>query len=454
MVMFGTKGAVDTKAQVIEQVQPTLSKPRAVQSAADLLKPHRHQLQLERIKELAHVPEYYYQHFYLPAILQVAEFVQLLPAARIAKFNKAGGLLDFTLRRTLATLDWYRRENPVRNKDPEKVSPDDAHMTWALFSAALMLGLGYIPTQYWVSLCQEDGTFLCRWQPLLGSMQAQGQWYRCGIEPAFDNLAHRNTLLLADMLLPKEALAWLSGNKDLFNAWLALLAGDLVDGGLFAKFVMPAEWQLLEHAQPSYEGDMPPSLLPAVDEWAKPTQEATPTPTADETPGANTGLGTETAPYAQQLSVSALAALKTEELSGAAGAAETGQAFIEWLRNGIEGQSIRADGLRSQANFSVNGPHALIQRGQDGVHLLIGELAKAFGKQTGAIVAGLAAMGVPFHNAAGGHLVIQDPTIVFRSTMPGMSANLPNTTGPAYPAQPGTTASADLTFTAPKPLMR
>jgi hypothetical protein len=398
------------------------------------------------------VPEYYYQHFYVPAIEQVAEFVQLLPAARIAKFNKAGGLLDFTLRRTSATLDWYRRENPVRNKDPEKASPDDAHMTWALFAAALILGLGYIPTQYWVSLCQEDGTFLCRWQPLLGSMQAQGQWYRCGIEPAFDNLAHRSTLLLTDMLLPKEALAWLSSNKDLFNAWLALLAGDLVDGGLFAKFVMPAEWQLLEQARPTFEGEMLPSLLPAADEFVKPTEDATPSPFEGEAPIANTGLQTETAPYAQHQTVSAFAALKAEELSGTAGAAETGQAFIEWLRNGIEGQSIRADGSRAQ-KIGVNGPNSLVHMGKDGVHLALGELAKAFGKNAGAIVAGLAANGVPFHNAGGGQLVINDPTVVFNS-IPGNSPHIQSAPGNAYPATPGTTASANFTFNAPKPLTR
>lgn len=445
MVIFGTKGTANTKTQTTMQEPVLLSKPREVQTAASLLKPHRHALQLERIKELAHVPPYYYQHFYVPAIEKVAEFVQLLPAARIIKFNKVGGLLEFSLRRTSETLAWYRRENPIRQKDPEKVSLDDAHMTWALFSAALILGLGYIPTQYWVALCQEDGSFLCRWQPLLGSMMNQGQWYRTAIEPAFDNLAHRNTLLLADMLLPKEALAWLSSNKDLFNAWLALLAGDLTDGGLFAKFIMPAEWQLLEHARPSFEADMPPSLLPVTSEWDNPnelTEENTLEKEASE------ALTTETAPLTQARTISSLSALRTEELSGALGAAETGQAFIEWLRQGIEGHSKRSERLQ------VNSPDAFVHMSKDGVHLYIGKLAQLAGMNTAQVVAGLVAMKVAFENASNGRVIIKDPTIVFNQ-MPGTSAYVQVGTTPPYPEiATSNTANTNSTFNAPKPLMR
>ncbi len=450
MVMFGTKGATSQQNTPEPQTQPALGKPRAIKDAATLLKPQRYQIQLERIKALAHVPDYYYQHFYVPAIEQVAEFVQSLPAARIQKFNKADGLLDFSLRRTAATLDWYRREYPIRQQSPEKVSPDDAKMTWALFSAGLILGLGYIPTQYWVSLCQEDGTFLCRWQPLLGNMRAQGQWYRCGIEPAFDNLAHRTTLLLTDMLLPREALAWLSSSRDLFNAWLALLAGDLVDGGLFAKFVMPAEWQLLEHARLHYESDMPPSLLPSLNEFEKPAQKEENLALTAEDSEIPTALQTETAPLTtQSLSISALAAIKSDELSGALGAAETGAAFIEWLRQAI---NVRADGTRA-AKISVNSPDALVHMSQEGVQLFLGRLAKLANMNPATILAGLNELKIPYHNASGGRLIVNDPTVLFPNTIPGYSAYVQSDPGPAYPTI-STEKAAHIVQHDPKPLMR
>lgn len=442
MNMFKTQGKVQTKATLQPTEPPKLDKLLQVQSSADLLKPHRHQIQLQRIKELAHVPNDIYERFYLPALTQVVELVQLLPAIRIAKFNKSGGLLDFTLRRTVETLAWYRRDNPILGQDPAKVPRANALMIYALFTAALLLGLGYISTQYWIALCEADGTFIKRYEPFQGSLLTQGQWYRMGIEPSFDKLANRATLLFAQMLVPNEAMAWLSTERDLFNAWLALLEGDLTDGSLLAQFVMPAEWQLLEQNLLTTTFDEIPSLLPLAEDIS-PFAEADIHPlTAQEQ------ISTEAMPLAQQAALAGgFAIARAQDLSGDLGATEIGQMFVNWLRNGIEGHSKRTDGMRNQ-KLAVNTVDAAIHKAADGVHLNIKKLTETFNLEnklakpvTPAQVAdSLKTAGINFKNLAEGWVVTPDPTALMTKVPPD-SRHVTVTQRTTYPeaaAQPAT----------------
>jgi hypothetical protein len=199
-------------------------------------------LLIERIRLLAHISEKYWDLLYLPALSHYVEFVQSLPAISYPQFNKNKGLLELGIRRCIESLLLHRKYHPTQHKKPEQLSPQEALITYALFTASLFYGLGHVGANYWVSLCDSQGFHGKRWNPIAGSMQTQGTYYRCSFE-AFnrDQFSNYMTPIFAKNLMPQLGFVWISQDRELFEAWLAFLQNDIERGGLFAKMILPFE---------------------------------------------------------------------------------------------------------------------------------------------------------------------------------------------------------------------
>lgn len=223
-----------------------------IKSAKQLLQDHRVTHILPQLQQLVYTTDEKYQDLYLGALNGFAEFVQQLPSRRNVHFNHTNGSLLLGLLRAFQTIRLYREQTPVKSYARDKVPANIALWSYALYTAALFLGVGEIYATYWVSLCDAHGEFKFRWQPKSGPMTQYEDvtHYRYSFEAETrDAIANLDTLVVAEKMLPKEGLAWIASDKYIYELWSAILTGDLGRAGPFAGLILPSEDMVLEQHQ-------------------------------------------------------------------------------------------------------------------------------------------------------------------------------------------------------------
>jgi hypothetical protein len=219
-----------------------------IQSSKRLLQNSKITHILPQLQQIVYTTDAQYQNLYLNSLENFAEFVQQLPSRRNFHFNHTGGMLLLGLLRAFQTVRLYREQTPIKSYARDKVPSNIALWSYALYTAALFLGIGEIYATYWVSLCDAHGEFKQRWQPKTGSMtQYDASHYRYSFEQETrDTIAQLDTLVVAEKLLPKEGLEWIASDKYVYELWSAILTGDNGRAGPFAGFILPTEDILLE----------------------------------------------------------------------------------------------------------------------------------------------------------------------------------------------------------------
>ncbi len=219
-----------------------------IQSSKRLLQNPKVTHVLPQLQHLVYTTEERYQNLYLKSLENFAEFVQQLPSRRNFHFNHTNGTLLLGLLRAFQTMRLYREQNPIKSYARDKVPANIALWSYALYTAALFLGVGEIYATYWVSLCDAHGEFKQRWQPKSGPMtQYDASHYRYSFEQETrDAIANLDTLVVAEKLLPKEGLAWIASDKYVYELWSAILTGNHGHAGPFAGLILPSEEALLE----------------------------------------------------------------------------------------------------------------------------------------------------------------------------------------------------------------
>ena len=219
-----------------------------IESSKRLLQSPKISHVLPQLQKIVYTTDAQYQNLYLKSLENFAEFVQQLPSRRNFHFNHNGGMLLLGLLRAFQTLRLYREQTPIKSYARDKVPSNIALWSYALYTAALFLGVGEIYATYWVSLCDAHGEFKQRWQPKTGPMmQYDASHYRYSFEQETrDTIAHLDTLVVAEKLLPKEGLEWIASDKYVYELWSAILTGDNGRAGPFAGFILPTEDILLE----------------------------------------------------------------------------------------------------------------------------------------------------------------------------------------------------------------
>jgi hypothetical protein len=233
-----------------KKVSKSLPSHYPVFTTESILTNKKVELLVNRIKSLAYIADDYWEQLYLIALRNFIDFVQGLPAVKYSSFNNYKGWIALGLRRSMETLAAHRRNNPIKNISPEKIPANEALLTYALFTAGLFYGIGQIPATYWVTLCNSSGVNGERWNPIAGNMATQGNYYRYSFEKTNrDPLANYLTPILAIKLMAGGFENWLSCDKDLSQAWLALMQNDVDRGGIIAEMVVPLDLKILQNAQ-------------------------------------------------------------------------------------------------------------------------------------------------------------------------------------------------------------
>jgi integrating conjugative element relaxase (TIGR03760 family) len=314
--------------------------------------------------------------FYLKAIYNFAEFVQNLPETKSSFYSHEGGLLDHALDRAYRALILTRAYLLPAGALAETVSETEALWIYAVFTASLLLDVGKVPVRFTVHLCNQKGETLTQWRPYDGSMlnveNVSRYRYEFEVERN-DRLRRLSTLILACDLLPKEGFAWLSSNKEILEAWLALFDEDQSGGGLLLQIIplvdaQLIEWQLFgdEQREIPYAKELPINPLEVPVEKGK---EETP---ADKLFAHKTYTGTPLIAgtgYPTVASAASTTVLGSVGLSAVERTLPAGIAFLKWLRQSV-----------LSGKIVVNGANSPVHRVAEGV-LLLPKVFTDFAKQ-------------------------------------------------------------------------
>ncbi len=161
----------------------------------------------------------------LKLIHNIVNHCQRLPETANSYYALPGGLLDHALNRTEAALHLFRHSLAQGHGEP--LSEEQQLWLYALFSAAMLQGIGKLQLDYRVEQFDVNGQLLKSWNPLLDTLASTGKYYRFEfIQCNEDDLRRRLNLLLAQQLMPESGFAWIAGNPNVLAAWLALLHED------------------------------------------------------------------------------------------------------------------------------------------------------------------------------------------------------------------------------------
>jgi len=195
-----------------------------VKTAAELIA--KNGGKVEEIKSLISVPTKYWKALYLPCIENLAELCQDLPASEYHHHSHIGGLLEHTLDVCLRSLK-YRQGNqlPVGGS-PDEVTQESQLWTYAIFTAAMIHDIGKPLSDQAITLYDSNHKLISDWNPLLERMyDCKPYSYTFEYIRGSDNkrnyhLHELTSPLFINSILPKQGLAWLSSNNNVFQLWL------------------------------------------------------------------------------------------------------------------------------------------------------------------------------------------------------------------------------------------
>ncbi len=211
----------------------------AILPSTKLLHDAKRQALLEKIRESMGFEAARFESLCFCLIQSLANFCQSLPESANQFYSLPGGMLDQALNRTEAALTLFR-ELIVQEPGLPLTEIQELWL-YALFSAALLQGIGKLRMDFNVSLFDHQGQALSQWNPLLESMLTVGSYYQFEFLPEGDrSLRGRLNLLLARSLMPASGFAWIASNLDVLAVWLALLSEDARGAGTLGALLIRA----------------------------------------------------------------------------------------------------------------------------------------------------------------------------------------------------------------------
>lgn len=184
----------------------------------------RHIQLLQQIQASFQVEQKTFDNMVMPLVHKAVKYCQKLPDSSMY-YAQPGGLFDFVLNRTEAAMALLQ-QTLILEKD-NKPSEEQRLWQYALFSAAMLQGLGKLYTDYEIDIYDMHGYFIKRWQPLLESIVTAGRYYDYKLLHGNDiDFRNRITPLIARKILPKAGFERIISDQEVFATWLALLNED------------------------------------------------------------------------------------------------------------------------------------------------------------------------------------------------------------------------------------
>lgn len=316
-----------------------------------------------------------------PVIAGYAEFVQLLPALAAQHHIHQRGLYEQSLRVASRALDYRRCQILPRGAAPEVIGAQAHRWTYAVFAAALLHDVGHALAGQYVLIRDGQGV-PAPWAPLAGSMLACGAvYYRLefpGNAPTQDARYAGLPMSLLNRVVPSSVLYWLAADPGLMRELTAFLSGDpSARAGAISSLVLRAAGELgrCEH---KFDGrdDLPveataPATTPVDVDSENVIDALAATTVAVDVPG----LPDPETEYLEDVEESSSGAALESRMTEpwVAQAPPAARCFIDWVRRGLSGGTLR-----------VNVAGALVHFVDEGMLLVSPRIFREFAERHGA----------------------------------------------------------------------
>ncbi len=227
-----------------KKARPTLSRP--LQDLTPVAIPKALLAESKRLKLLQNITESCaldsprFDSLCMKLLHNFTNQCQSLPETANSYYALPGGLLDHALNRTEAALHLLCQQM-VPGHDAE-LSEEQKLWLYALFSAAILQGIGKLQLDYRIELFDVNGLFSRLWNPLLEGLASNARYYHYEFtQGSEDDLRCRLNLLLAYQLMPESGFSWIAGNPQVLAVWLALLNEDPNAAGMLGLILERAD---------------------------------------------------------------------------------------------------------------------------------------------------------------------------------------------------------------------
>ncbi|WP_209025853.1 TraI domain-containing protein [Legionella israelensis] len=205
-----------------------------------LLADEKRQNLLAEMKSLSGLEESRYESLCVVLINNLIQYCQSLPETSHHYYSQPGGIIDHALNRTEAALSLFS-QFVVLDENAE-LSEQQKLWQYALYSAALLKGIGKLFVDFSVNLYDNHGYLLKSWNPLLENLTTFGKYYDYSFEKEPDiEFRRRLNLLLARAIVPASGFAWIASDVDVLTVWLALLNEDERSAGTLGAILIRAD---------------------------------------------------------------------------------------------------------------------------------------------------------------------------------------------------------------------
>ncbi|KTD34405.1 putative helicase/relaxase [Legionella moravica] len=209
-------------------------------SATQFLLDNKRQVLLQKMRELSGLEESRYASLCEVLIENLVNYCQFLPETTNSYYSQPGGLVDYALNRTEAALSLFK-DFMVLDKTGI-LSEEQVLWQYALYSAAVLQGIGKLFVDYSINLFDANGQLLKQWNPLLESLVNTGTYYDYEFQKESDqDFRRRLNLLLARALMPVSGFTWIASNPQVLAVWLALLNEDMRSAGTLGAILIRAD---------------------------------------------------------------------------------------------------------------------------------------------------------------------------------------------------------------------
>lgn len=176
----------------------------------------------------------------LPLVHNFVNHCQNLPETSNSYYSQQGGLIDHALNRTESALNLFK-QYLIADENAE-FSEEQKLWQYALFSAAILQGIGKLQIDYTVQIYDNNGQYLKQWNPLLESLALIGSYYLYAFNKETNiEFRRRLNILMARLLMPASGYAWIASNPQVLAVWLALLNEDPYTSGTLGAILIRAD---------------------------------------------------------------------------------------------------------------------------------------------------------------------------------------------------------------------
>lgn len=209
-------------------------------SPAQFLNEDKRQNLLKKMNELSGLEESRYQSLCALLIENLVNYCQNLPETTNSYYSQPGGVVDYALNRTEAALSLFH--DFMIQEQPNLFSEEQKLWQYALYSAAMLQGIGKLYIDYTVNVFDATGQWLTQWNPMLESLSHRGTQYDYELQKESEvTFRCRLNILLAKALMPVSGFSWIASNPEVLAAWLALLNEDYRSAGTLGALLIRAD---------------------------------------------------------------------------------------------------------------------------------------------------------------------------------------------------------------------